>query len=63
MSGGLGYEEVKHVFEDRQLRRVFEAFEVNCCMPFEYIWPIIDLNDDGTVDGADLTTLLGNWTG
>jgi len=52
----LTQEELRRFFEDRQFRRVLEAFEVNCSMPFEYIWPIIDVDGDGIVSFDEFMT-------
>lgn len=48
-SGNLTMTELQEIFEDPQLRRVLEAFEINCALPFDLIWPIIDVNGDGSV--------------
>merc|ERR550514_2247753 len=49
ISGQLSKDEVRGIFENRQLRRVFDAFVVNTSMPFDYLWAIIDINGDGQV--------------
>ena len=48
-SGHLTMVELQEIFEDPQLRRVLEAFEINCALPFDIIWPIIDVNGDGSI--------------
>jgi len=55
-SMSLSQDELRRLFDDRQFRRVLEAFEVNCTMPFEYIWPIIDVDGSGMVTFDEFMT-------
>merc|ERR1712196_411457 len=52
--GSLTREEVAEMFVDKHFLQILEAFEVNTLMPFDYVWPIIDWNGDGSVSVDEL---------
>lgn len=55
-SKSLTPEEISIFFDDIRFRRVLEAFEVNCSMPLENIWPIIDTDGSGEVTFEEFLT-------
>eukprot|EP00747_Dinoflagellata_sp_TGD_P034928 gnl/TRDRNA2_/TRDRNA2_137548_c1_seq1.p1 gnl/TRDRNA2_/TRDRNA2_137548_c1~~gnl/TRDRNA2_/TRDRNA2_137548_c1_seq1.p1 ORF type:complete len:223 (-),score=38.89 gnl/TRDRNA2_/TRDRNA2_137548_c1_seq1:20-664(-) len=52
--GPLSAKEIEPIFKDPRFRRGLQAFDVNCGMPFQYLWPIIDWDNKGLITFNDL---------